>query len=269
MNQHLNLQNPSDYVARQKHLVTISGAAPYFLEGTSGTAFLVLHGWSASAESVRFLASGLAGAGHAVLAPTLPGHGSSNADMLSVGPVEWNEAAREAAKTLRDHFQSVVVMGVSMGGALAIQLAATSPQLIDGLVTVNAPVFMRNSSFASDIVAGSAEPYLEGWSVPSFVGQPVEEISYPRRHKKSGADLYSMCGLALELLPLVTSPMLVVQSVLDPVVPKASADEILARSGASSKEVLWLEQSYHVSQLDLDRDRIISAALTFLTAHDL
>ncbi|MBY5313058.1 alpha/beta hydrolase [Rhizobium leguminosarum] len=269
MNQHLNLQNPLDYVARQKQLVTIDGATPYFIEGSSGTAFLLLHGWSASAESVRFLASGLAGAGHAVLAPTLPGHGSSNLEMLTVGPVEWNEAARDAAKTLRDNFQSVVVMGVSMGGALAIQLAATSPQLIDGLVTINAPIFMGNSSFASEIVASSADPYLEGWNVPSFFGEPVEEISYPKRHKKSGADLYSMCGLARELLPLVTSPMLVVQSILDPVVPKASADEILARSGAPSKDVLWLEQSYHVSQLDLDRDRIIAAALTFLAAHDL
>lgn len=269
MNQHFNSQSLSDYVVRQKELVSISGAAPYFFDGTTGTAFLILHGWSATAESVRFLASGLAVAGHAVLAPTLPGHGSSNADMVGVGPVEWNEAAREAAKILRDNFTSVVVLGVSMGGALAIQLAATSPQLIDGLITVNAPVFMGNASFASEIVASTADPYLGGWSVPNFVGEPVEEISYAKRYKKSGADLYSMCGLARELLPLVTAPLLVVQSVLDPIVPKASADEILARSGASSKDVLWLDQSYHVSQLDLDRDRIISAALGFVTVNSL
>lgn len=269
MNQNFNLPTPGEYVARQKTLVSISGAAPYFHEGSSGTAFLILHGWSASAESVRFLASGIAQAGHAVLAPTLPGHGSTTAEMVKVGPLEWNEAAREAAEILRVRFQSVVVLGVSMGGALALQLAATSPHLIDGIITVNAPVFLDNGSFASEIVTNASDPFLKGWSVPTFFGAAVDEISYPRRYKKSGADLYSMCAIARELLPHVTAPILVVQSVLDPVVPKASADEILLRSGASSKGVVWLERSYHVSQLDLDSDRIIEASLAFVAGHGL
>lgn len=40
-----------DYLARQAERVTIAGAQPYFLDGTSGTAFLTLHGWAATAEA--------------------------------------------------------------------------------------------------------------------------------------------------------------------------------------------------------------------------
>jgi carboxylesterase len=72
-----------------------------------------------------------------------------------------------------------------------------------------------------------------------------------------------MCGVAREILPLVTSPLLVFQSVNDPVVPKACADEIMASCGSASKRVVWLEESYHISQLDLDRDLIVAAALDF------
>ena len=263
MNQYFRTGGIPDYLASHSGRISIPGAEPFFIEGGSPTAFLLLHGWSASAESTRFLAAGLAKAGHSVLAPTLPGHGSSAEDMLNYGPVDWTSAAREAAQLLRRHYDRVIVLGISMGGSLAIQLAGSSPDLADALITVNAPVLMSNSSFADEIVSGDAADYLSGWSVPEFFGEHVDEISYPRRFKKSGADLYSMCALAREILPKVVCPTLVVQSVLDPIVPKDSAVEILNTIGAAQKQALWLDQSYHVSQLDLDRDRIVSVALAF------
>ncbi|GEM_PF-231321 len=261
VNQHFNSRKVSDYLAEETDRISLPGAEPYFLQGNSDVAFLALHGWSATAESVRFIAKGLNEAGHAVLAPTLPGHGASSTDMLGVGPVEWNDAARAACTVLRKSFKWVIVVGVSMGGALAIQLAAVSPDLVDGLVTINAPIFMESSAFAREIVSQPACGYLAGWDVPAFFGNAVPEISYSLRYKKSGADLYSMCALARDLLPLIQCPMLVAQSVLDQIVPKSCADEIMRRSGASIKEVLWLERSYHASQLEEDQGLIVAAAI--------
>ena len=252
-----------DYVAQQAGRVTMPGAQPYFVQGSTGIAFLALHGWSATAESLRFLAEGLAKAGHTVLAPTLPGHGTTPDDMTQFGPVEWSAAGREAVNVLRSSHAQVFVLGVSMGGALAIQLAGSLPQLIDGVITVNAPVFFGRPEFAREIIGAPAEASLAGWSVPAFMGPTVPEISYPERRKRSGSDIYAMCGLAREILPLVFSPLLVFQSVNDPVVPKECADEILAKAGSAQKRVVWLEQSYHVSQLDLDRDLIVQASLDF------
>lgn len=243
--------------------MTIPGAAPYMHEGTSGTAFLALHGWAASAESMRFLAYGLAEAGHAVLAPTLPGHGSSPDDMVRFGPVDWSAAACEGLILLRHRFARVFVLGASMGGALALQLAAAVPDALEGIITVNAPVFMNQPEFAREIVSAPATASLSGWHVPAFKGPVVPEISYPDRRKKSGADLYAMCALARESLPLITSPILAFQAVSDPVVPKDCAEEIFARVNSTRKRLIWLEESYHVAQLDLDRDRIVRETLDF------
>lgn len=253
-----------DYVARQSASILMHGAEPYFLEGDSQTAFLVLHGWSASAESVRFLSAGLWAAGHSVLAPTLPGHGTSTEEMVKVGPVEWVDEARAAAQLLRRTYRSVFVLGVSMGGALALQLAGGAADQFDGVITLNAPVFMGSAALAREILMAPTNAPLAGWPSPAFFGPEVDEISYPQRSKKSGADLYAMCSMAREILPLITCPLLVIQSVKDPIVPKASADEIVAGCASSNKRAIWLENSFHASQLDLDRDLVVSAALEFV-----
>lgn len=254
----------SDYLAEQGARIRIAGAEPYLLSGSTDIAFLALHGWAASAESLRFVAQGLFAAGHTVLVPTLPGHGTSPADMVRFGPVDWNAAAEEGLKVLRQQFEKVFVLGVSMGGALALQLAATNGNEIAGVVTVNAPVLMSRPEFAREIASAPSGASLGGWQIPAFKGPEVPEISYPVRYKKSGADLYAMCGIAREILPLVISPLLILQALADPVVPQASAEEILENAGSTDKQIVWLDNSYHVSQLDLDRDRIVQETLDFV-----
>lgn len=253
----------ADYLAKKSVKVTIKGAEPYFLPGKGDTAILALHGWSASAESLRFLARGLADAGYSVFVPTLPGHGTSAEDMVQFGPLDWMAAASESLKLLQEHFRQVIVLGVSMGGALALQLAGTRSDDVAAVVTVNAPVFMGSPDFAREILSAPATASLAGWEVPAFMGPQVPEISYRERRKKSGVDLYAMCGLARECLPRITSPLLVFQAVADPVVSRACADEIMARVESTDKRLIWLDRSYHVSQLDLDRDRIVSETVTF------
>ena len=74
----------AEYLKSNARAVSISGAEPRFIPG-GNSAFLLLHGWGASAESIRFLARGIADQGFAVLAPTLPGHGTSPEQMLANG----------------------------------------------------------------------------------------------------------------------------------------------------------------------------------------
>lgn len=251
------------YLETQAARVTVDEARPYFRSAVGSSAFLLLHGWSASPESLRFLADGLVKAGFPVLAPTLSGHGASAEDMGRSGPVDWFREAHEAARLLADVFGQVHVLGVSMGGALAIQLAACAPHLVKSLTTVNAPVFMRSATFAEDVVNASSGPYLEHWSQAQFFGPPVAEFAYRNRLKKSGADLYAMCGLARDLLAQVYCPTLVCQSIRDTIVPSSNAEEILDRINAVSKRAVYLDKSFHVSQLDIDRDVVVAEAVAF------
>lgn len=139
--------------------IAIEGAQAYFHE-RGETAVLVLHGWGATAESMRFLAGGLAAENHSVLAPTLPGHGVSHLEMHKVGPSEWIECARAALDLLRSRYARIYVLGVSMGGALALQLGALEGCGLAGVITVNAPVFLDQPQFALDLMNGAADDVL-------------------------------------------------------------------------------------------------------------
>jgi esterase/lipase len=74
-----------------------------------------------------------------------------------------------------------------------------------------------------------------------------------------------MAGLAHAALPMIQTPLLILQSVQDPLVIKANADTILEKAGSTSKRVEWLHNSLHASQLDLDRDAIVQLTLEFVS----
>ena len=199
-----------------------------------------------------------------MLAPTLPGHGTSPEQMLATGPLDWIDAAREVLRLLSSHFEKVYLLGVSMGGALSLQVAALDSEAVSALITANAPVFLDDPDVALDLMSGPANEMMSFWPGPKFLGPPVSELTYSTHSRKSGLGLLTMTALAWEALPRVRAPRLVLQSVHDPIVPKPNADEIIARVGSSSKVGEWLHHSLHLVQLDTDRDEVVRLATDFV-----
>ncbi|MBW3611508.1 MAG: hypothetical protein KY438_08255 [Actinobacteria bacterium] len=77
--------------------------------GPSGA--LVVHGFTGTPATVRPVAEALAGAGLAVEAPRLPGHGTHIHDMIPTRFADWWAAAEEAYLRLAARCQEVVVAG--------------------------------------------------------------------------------------------------------------------------------------------------------------
>src|SRR5437763_7746764 len=113
----------------------LAGAEPWSAQGGPDGA-LVLHGFTGNPQSMRGLAEALAGAGFAVELPLLPGHGTSIEDMLPSRWDDWSEVADGAYTELAGRCRRVVVVGLSMGGTLAIWLTTHHPE-IAGLVAIN------------------------------------------------------------------------------------------------------------------------------------
>lgn len=125
---------------------------------------------------------------------------------------------------------------------------------------MNGAVLLENPALAIDILTGAPESFLPGWTETLLMGPSVPEITYKTRTRKSGADLMTMLALARKALPRVVAPLQVLHSIHDEIVPKASAEEIIAMAGSARKSLVWLDKSYHAAQLDLDRDRIVKLA---------
>jgi pimeloyl-ACP methyl ester carboxylesterase len=109
-------------------------------------AILLVHGSVVTRKMWLPQLRGLSDAYH-VLAPDLPGHGAL-ADM----PFTFSAAAQTLAEVIRQEAQGrALVVGLSLGGYIAMELAQHSPELVAGLV-------LSGASFNFDGVLG---PYLK------------------------------------------------------------------------------------------------------------
>lgn len=108
--------------------------------GHGGTPIILLHGLGTCTFLWRCVAPVLAEAGHTAYAIDLFGHGESDrtpdADLGIAAQAEYLDAAMTALRLAR-----AVVVGVDLGGDVALRLAATRPDRVQKLVLVNVPAF--------------------------------------------------------------------------------------------------------------------------------
>ena len=91
-----------------------------------GRALLLLHGFSSSPAVYRAMIPALKNY-DALVCPALPGHAENFTAFSRVSSAEWVSAAESACATLMEQYDTVEVVGLSLGGLLAYHLANTYP----------------------------------------------------------------------------------------------------------------------------------------------
>lgn len=238
------------------------GCEAWSTEG-SDTGVLVLHGFTGNPSSTRPLAEALAEREFSVEMPRLPGHGTR---WQELGRTTWHDWAREAVaahERLRARTTRRVVVGQSMGGALALYLAATRGATLEGIVLVNP--YLREGDPRL-----KALPVLK-WVVPGIAGigndiaKPGgDENPYPKVPLKALASLVAFQRRVRENLPAVIVPTLVLTSRQDHVVDPDNSQLVLEGVSSTDVEQVWLERSYHVATLDYDADEIVERTTAFV-----
>jgi carboxylesterase len=223
---------------------------------------LVLHGFTGNPSSMRGVAEALAAAGFAVELPLLPGHGTSVEDMLTIRFPDWAATVEAAYLDLAGRTDSVVTVGLSMGGTLAAWVTARNPA-VSGLVAINgmfeppAPAFLE---LLRTTVAQGSDRFP---GIGSDIALPgVSEGAYP---ETPILPLISLLEATTELhgrLGGIRCPVLILTSPQDHVVPPSSSD-VLAAAVAGPVERIVLERSYHVATLDFDRHLVEKRTVEF------
>ncbi len=88
------------------------------------TACLLLHGFGGTPFEMRPLVPALEALGFECRLPTMPGHGTSVEDLSKTGYMDWLNCALENYDQLAESHEAVALVGFSMGGVLALHLAA-------------------------------------------------------------------------------------------------------------------------------------------------
>ena len=115
----------------------IKGAEP-FLKLGGDTGVLLIHGFTGTPADLSLLGEYLNAKGYTALAPRLTGHGSSAKTLENTTAETWMDAVRDGYAILKGAAKRIYVVGHSMGGILALILAAEAE--IAGIVTLAAPI---------------------------------------------------------------------------------------------------------------------------------
>ncbi|WP_329299214.1 alpha/beta fold hydrolase [Streptomyces sp. NBC_00659] len=241
----------------------LPGAEPFRHEGGE-VGVLLCHGFTGSPQSLRPWAEYLAERGLTVALPLLPGHGTRWEDMQVTGWQDWYAEVDRELRALRERCSRVFVFGLSMGGALALRLAARHGDDIDGIVVVNPLNKVHGAAARLLPVLRHLVPSTKGIA-SDIAKEGSEEIGYGRVPLHAAHSMRLLCGIVDAELPQVTQPLLLLHSLQDHVVSPADSARILGRVSSTDVTEIVLEQSYHVATLDLDADRIFEESHSFVT----
>lgn len=241
----------------------LPGAEAWSHDGEHAAGALVLHGFTGNPSSMRGVATACAGAGLHVEMPRLPGHGTTVEDMLTTRWADWAGEAEAAYQRLAARVPRVVVVGLSMGGALTLRIGADHPE-VAGLVCINPatqPQPPEVTQMLRDMVAG-------GTAVMPGIGSDIADPD-ARESAYDGAPLEPLLsmledgvGALAPLYPTITAPLLLMNSPQDHVVDPAQA-EFLATTYGGPVERVTLERSYHVATQDYDRELVFARTVEF------
>lgn len=247
----------------------IPGAEPFSHRG-SRVGVLVCHGFTGSPYSTRPWGEYLAAAGLSVEVPLLPGHGTVWQDMNRTTSDDWLAEVERVLQELASRCEEVFVMGLSMGGALALRLAQRHPDLVHGVVLVNPSLAVEDPRLP--LIAPVRR--LVCAVLPSTPGlggdvskDDTSEGGYDRVPTAAAATLPKLWREVQEGMSGLRAPILVYRSLRDHVVGPRSL-RILARRAVNTRLTIHLLQdSYHVATLDHDAAVVFDGSLAFVREH--
>ena len=229
-----------EYAAINAQATATADPKPYLLEpepaqsrAPAGTALVLVHGFLASPAELRGFGERAAAAGYTVVGTRLRGHGTSPWDLRERKYDQWLRSVHAALEVAAGLAQRVVLVGFSLGGALALVAAARWPAKVSAVVAVCPPFRPRNRNMALVPVVLGANALVRAVSpadgilpfTPSNSENP--DVNYAHMPVSALNELRGFIRVLHAEVGDVQCPTLVVQATNDPVVvPKATLEAV-------------------------------------------
>ncbi|MCB0914781.1 MAG: alpha/beta fold hydrolase [Actinobacteria bacterium] len=239
----------------------ITDADPFYFDG-GNVGVLLVHGFTGSPRSMKDWGRYLADAGYTVSVPRLPGHGTSWQEMNKTRWEDWYGEAERELRDLSSRCSDVFVMGLSMGGSLALRLAEQNPD-IAGVVVVNAAVHTERPDRHLLPFIRHVVPAFPG--ITNDIKKPgVDEGGYTKIPLQAAYSLQQLWSVVKRDIAEVKQPLLVMRSAEDHVVEASNTEWILDHVASDDVTFVELENSYHVATMDYDAPLIFAESEAFM-----
>ncbi len=246
----------------------IPNAEPFYFPGNK-IGCLLIHGFTGAPTEMRPLGEYLNNLGYSVLGVRLTGHGTNLDAMIRSRWQDWSASVEDGWHILRSHTEQIFMIGLSMGGVLALQNSSKfSPQ---GIVTMSTPTYVPNKlvdnypwliKLASYIYPNMKKGAGNWVNREAAVGH----ISYSANPLRSSLELKTLITKMKLSLPEINVPTLMMHSRDDNYVPPDHAEELLKLLGVEDKELFWVKDSDHVITKDGNPQIVFERIAKFIKA---
>jgi carboxylesterase len=205
---------------------------------------------------LRRLGEVLAEQGFHCHAPTLPGHGTTPQDLERTRWQDWAACVQDAFNDLAADCSEVVVAGQSMGGTLALHLAARDHR-VRAVASLAAPIWLSGPiPPLLPIITRLVRWHRAGDDIDLWHPGAVEELhSYGMRPTRSINELRRVCSVVRNELAEIRAPVFVLHGERDRTIDPRCANEIAQRLvGSEAVQLRMLPRSGHAISVDVDRD---------------
>jgi carboxylesterase len=214
---------------------------------------LILHGFTSHVSCVSDLRFPVAEMDLPYRVPILRGHGGEWKDLKGVKALDWYEDAENAMLDLLTECRKVIVVGLSMGGLVALDLAARHRKQVAGVITIAAALkFQDPLSFMSPVLS----KLVPSWPSPASFHDKALNKQRNRNYTKfptaAFAQLYAYSKEVENRLSFVAAKALIIASRKDQIVKPSAAEIIHRKISAKEKQVKWFERSGHEMLLDME-----------------
>jgi len=207
----------------------------------------------------------LAKAGWTVLGILLSGHGTTPEQMAKTNWEDWTKDAEAGVRKLRETCDTVIGIGLSMGGLLALHLATLG--LIDGIVAMNAPMLLADRRTRCARLIRPFKTFV-GKPKPTGIGSVPRQEHERFVYDKIPVDALISLNLAIRQvrrkLYMIKCPTLLMQSVKDQTVNPISVKIIQKKTQQIGPTLILWENSGHILTLGVEREEVVLRVQDFL-----
>jgi len=239
---------------------------------------LLIHGFSGSPSEMRWLGERLAKLGWTVHGIRLSGHGTTPEEMAKTCWEDWAKDAEAGVIELRKTCDTVIGIGLSMGGLLTLHLATLG--MIDGIIAMNAPMVLADRRtryiqlvrpFMTFVRKRRIPPALANLALiqkstvsVTETAPTVERFVYERIPVDSLISLNRGIRQVRGKLSEITCPALLMQSRKDFTVNPVSVQIIQKQIQNVNPSIHYWENSGHILTLGREREAVSLKVHEFL-----
>jgi carboxylesterase len=217
------------------------------------TAILVMHGWTACPFEMRELGQQLHKQGFNVYGVRLAGHGTKVEDYAIYGQKDWEASAQKGLAITALMGRKVIVIGESMGGALAAILTATFPELVSKTILCAPSLWIadRKAEFSGLRLMKHIIPMVDFGDLPDW----QKNYWYSKIPISGVAELIKVAHKARRVGKYILAPTLIIQAANDQMVnPKGAMRfyKTMTALAHPEKQLIIFKNGHHNLTVDLN-----------------